>query len=115
VSNLSWTKRVKHSFGSAERRAKIKALVLASNGAAPPLPGHQASFSPTPGRLSSPPIASATWYIARCCAWRSSARFVEIAEGVEGLCHKLRKATDGEGVPVKLDAGRNTDFRDHQG
>src|SRR5260370_36900202 len=36
--------------------------------------------------------------------------FVEIAEGVEGLCHNS-EATDSNGAPVKLDAGQDHDFK----
>ena len=36
--------------------------------------------------------------------------FVEIAEGVEGLCH-VSEATDGHGAPVKLEQGQEYDFK----
>ena len=36
--------------------------------------------------------------------------FVEVAEGVEGLCH-VSEATDGHGVPVKLEQGQEHDFK----
>jgi small subunit ribosomal protein S1 len=36
--------------------------------------------------------------------------FVEIAEGVEGLCHNS-EAADSEGHPIKLDAGQEHDFK----
>jgi small subunit ribosomal protein S1 len=36
--------------------------------------------------------------------------FVEIAEGVEGLCH-VSEATDGHGAPVKLEQGQEHDFK----
>jgi small subunit ribosomal protein S1 len=36
--------------------------------------------------------------------------FVEIAEGVEGLCHKS-EAVDGNGQPLHLEAGAEHDFK----
>jgi small subunit ribosomal protein S1 len=36
--------------------------------------------------------------------------FVEIAEGIEGLCH-VSEATDSNGVPVKLETGQEHDFK----
>ena len=36
--------------------------------------------------------------------------FVEIAEGVEGLCH-VSEAADSHGAPVKLEAGQEFDFK----
>jgi small subunit ribosomal protein S1 len=36
--------------------------------------------------------------------------FVEIAEGVEGLCH-VSEATDAHGVPEKLEQGREFEFK----
>jgi len=39
--------------------------------------------------------------------------FVEIAEAVEGLCHKS-EAVDGNGQPLHLEPGRGTRFQDHQ-
>ena len=36
--------------------------------------------------------------------------FVEIAEGVEGLCH-VSEATDNHGTPVKLEAGQEHEFK----
>jgi len=35
---------------------------------------------------------------------------VEIAEGVEGLCH-VSEATDSHGTPVKLEQGQEHDFK----
>jgi small subunit ribosomal protein S1 len=36
--------------------------------------------------------------------------FIEIAEGIEGLCH-VSEATDSHGAPVKLEAGQEFDFK----
>ena len=36
--------------------------------------------------------------------------FIEIAEGIEGLCH-VSEAADSHGAPVKLEAGQEFDFK----
>jgi small subunit ribosomal protein S1 len=36
--------------------------------------------------------------------------FIEIAEGIEGLCH-VSEATDQSGAPVKLETGSEHDFK----
>jgi small subunit ribosomal protein S1 len=36
--------------------------------------------------------------------------FVEIAEGIEGLCH-VSEATDSHGAPAKLEVGTEYDFK----
>jgi small subunit ribosomal protein S1 len=36
--------------------------------------------------------------------------FVEIADGVEGLCHNS-EAVDSHGAPIKLDAGQEHEFK----
>ena len=62
------------------------------------------------GRRSSISIASETCCRARCCVWRSFGAFVEIAEGIEGLCHNS-EAVDGNGQPMQLEAGLEHDFK----
>jgi len=110
VSNLSWTKRVKHPSEVLKKGEKVKALVL--------------GIEPEQRRLSLgikqlQPDAWETFFAAhrigdvvhgKVLRLAQFGAFVEIAEGVEGLCHNS-EATDGEGVPVKLDAGQEHDFK----
>jgi small subunit ribosomal protein S1 len=110
VSNLSWTKRVKHPSEVLKKGEKVKAAVL--------------GIEPEQRRLSLgvkqlQPDAWETFFtthrigdVVRGKVLRMAqfGAFVEIAEGVEGLCHNS-EATDAEGDPIKLEAGQDHDFK----
>ncbi|HWX54388.1 MAG TPA: 30S ribosomal protein S1 [Verrucomicrobiae bacterium] len=110
VSNLSWTKRVKHPSEVLKKGDKVKALVL--------------GIEPEQRRLSLgvkqlQPDAWDTFFsshrigdVVRGKVLRLAqfGAFVEIAEGVEGLCHNS-EATDSTGAAVKLDSGQEHDFK----
>ncbi|HLJ26927.1 MAG TPA: 30S ribosomal protein S1 [Candidatus Angelobacter sp.] len=110
VSNLSWTKRVKHPSEVLKKGEKVKAAVL--------------GIEPEQRRLSLgvkqlQPDAWETFFtthrigdVVRGKVLRMAqfGAFVEIAEGVEGLCHNS-EATDAEGDPIKLEAGQEHDFK----
>jgi small subunit ribosomal protein S1 len=110
VSNLSWTKRVKHPSEILKKGDRVKAIVLA--------------IEPDKRRLSLgvkqlQPDVWETFFathhvgdvihgkVLRVAAFGA---FVEIAEGVEGLCHKS-EAVDGNGQPLHLEAGAEHDFK----
>jgi small subunit ribosomal protein S1 len=110
VSNLSWTKRVKHPSEVLKKGEKVRAVVL--------------GVEPENRRLSLgikqlQPDVWETFFaqhrvddvvhgkVLRTAQFGS---FVEISEGVEGLCH-VSEATDTNGVPVKLEAGQEHDFK----
>jgi small subunit ribosomal protein S1 len=110
VSNLSWTKRVKHPSEVLKKGEKVRAVVL--------------GVEPENRRLSLgikqlQPDVWETFFaqhrvgdVVRGKVLRSAqfGSFVEIAEGVEGLCH-VSEATDVHGTPVKLEAGQEHDFK----
>ncbi len=110
VSNLSWTKRVKHPSEVLKKGEKVRAVVL--------------GVEPENRRLSLgikqlQPDVWETFFaqhrvgdIVKGKVLRTAqfGAFVEIAEGVEGLCH-VSEATDGHGVPVKLEQGQEHDFK----
>jgi small subunit ribosomal protein S1 len=110
VSNLSWTKRVKHPSEVLKKGEKVRAVVL--------------GVEPENRRLSLgikqlQPDVWETFFaqhrvgdVVRGKVLRSAqfGSFVEIAEGVEGLCH-VSEATDAHGAPVKLEAGQEHDFK----
>ena len=50
------------------------------------------------------------WFTAKYCGWPAFGAFVEIAEGVEGLCHNS-EAVDGNGQPIHLEPGVEHDFK----
>jgi small subunit ribosomal protein S1 len=110
VSNLSWTKRVKHPSEVLKKGDRVKAIVLA--------------IEPDKRRLSlgvkqlQPDVWESFFQahhvgdvvhgkVLRVAAFGA---FVEIAEGVEGLCHKS-EATDENGQPLHLEPGFEHDFK----
>jgi small subunit ribosomal protein S1 len=110
VSNLSWTKRVKHPSEVLKKGDRVKAVVLA--------------IEPDKRRLSLgvkqlQPDVWETFFeqhhvgdILRGKVLRmaSFGAFVEIADGVEGLCHNS-EAIDANGQPVTLEPGQEMDFK----
>ena len=110
VSNLSWTKRVKHPSEVLKKGEKLRAVVL--------------GVEPENRRLSLgikqlQPDVWETFFAqhrvgdvlkGKVLRTAQFGAFVEIAEGVEGLCH-VSEAADAHGAPVKLEAGQEHDFK----
>jgi len=110
VSNLSWTKRVKHPSEVLKKGDRVKAVVLA--------------IEPDKRRLSLgvkqlQPDVWETFFEqhhvgdvlhGKVLRVASFGAFVEIAEGIEGLCHNS-EATDEHGQPVHLEPGQEHDFK----
>jgi small subunit ribosomal protein S1 len=110
VSNLSWTKRVKHPSEVLKKGEKVRAVVL--------------GVEPENRRLSLgikqlQPDVWETFFaqhrvgdVVKGKVLRTAqfGAFVEIAEGVEGLCH-VSEATDAHGAPIKLEQGQEMDFK----
>jgi small subunit ribosomal protein S1 len=110
VSNLSWTKRVKHPSEVLKKGEKVKAVVL--------------GVEPENRRLSLgikqlQPDVWDTFFAqhrvgdvvhGKVLRTAQFGAFVEIAEGVEGLCH-VSEATDNHGAPAKLEQGQEHDFK----
>src|SRR5712672_432283 len=109
VSNLSWTTRVKHPSEVLKKGDKVKAVILA--------------IEPDKRRLSlgvkqmQPDVWDSLFAQHRIgdivhgkiLRVANFGAFVEIAEGVEGLCHKS-EAIDGNGQPLHLEPGVEHDF-----
>jgi small subunit ribosomal protein S1 len=108
VSNLSWTKRVKHPSEIVKKGEKVKAVVLGvepqnrrlSLGIKQLQPDVWESFFATHrvGDMVHGKVLRTAQFGA----------FVEIAEGVEGLCH-ISEA--GEDAASKLETGLEHDFK----
>jgi small subunit ribosomal protein S1 len=110
VSNLSWTKRVKHPSEIVKKGEKVKAVVL--------------GVEPQNRRLSLgikqlQPDVWESFFAAhrvgdivhgKVLRTAQFGAFVEIAEGVEGLCH-ISEAGDEPGGPSKLETGLEHDFK----
>ena len=110
VSNLSWTKRVKHPSEIVKKGEKVKAVVL--------------GVEPQNRRLSLgikqlQPDVWESFFAAhrvgdmvhgKVLRTAQFGAFVEIAEGVEGLCH-ISEAGDEPGGASKLETGLEHDFK----
>ncbi len=110
VSNLSWTKRVKHPSEVVKKGEKVKAVVLGvepqnrrlSLGIKQLQPDVWESFfaSHRVGDVVHGKVLRTAQFGA----------FVEIAEGVEGLCH-VSEAIGEDGGPAKLEQGLENEFK----
>ena len=110
VSNLSWTKRVKHPSEVVKKGEKVKAVVLGvepqnrrlSLGIKQLQPDVWESFfaSHRVGDVVHGKVLRTAQFGA----------FVEIAEGVEGLCH-VSEAVGEDGAPAKLEQGEEHEFK----
>jgi len=110
VSNLSWTKRVKHPSEVLKKGDKVKAVVLA--------------IEPDNRRLSlgvkqlQPDVWESFFdqhrvgdvVHGKVLRLASFGAFVEIAEGVEGLCHNS-EAVDANSQPLTLEPGQEFEFK----
>ncbi len=110
VSNLSWTKRVKHPSEVLKKGDRVKAIVLA--------------IEPDKRRLSLgvkqlQPDVWETFFAqhrigdvlhGKVLRVATFGAFVEIAEGVEGLCHNS-EAVDDNGAQMHLEPGQEYDFK----
>ena len=110
VSNLSWTKRVKHPSEVLKKGEKVKAQVLAIE------PEHRRLSL---GIKQMQPDVWETFFAShrlgdvvhgKVLRTAQFGAFVEISEGVEGLCHNS-EATDSHGTPIKLKPGQEHDFK----
>src|SRR5947209_9210088 len=110
VSNLSWTKRVKHPSEVLKKGEKVRAQVLAIE------PEHRRLSL---GIKQMQPDVWETFFAqhrlgdvvhGKVLRTAQFAAFVEISESVEGLCHNS-EATDSHGTPLKLEPGQEYDFK----
>ena len=110
VSNLSWTKRIKHPSEVLKKGEKVRAVVL--------------GVEPENRRLSLgikqlQPDVWDTFFAqhrvgdvvsGKVLRTAQFGAFIEIAEGVEGLCH-VSEAVDQHGTPAKLELDSVHDFK----
>ncbi|MES2390634.1 MAG: 30S ribosomal protein S1 [Acidobacteriota bacterium] len=110
VSNLSWTKRIKHPSEVLKKGEKVKAVVL--------------GVEPENRRLSLgvkqlQPDVWDTFFAqhrvgdvikGKVLRTAQFGAFIEIAEGVEGLCH-VSEAVDETGKQVTLNVGDEHEFK----
>ena len=113
VSDLSWTKRVKHPSEVLKKGQTVQAVILAIDSAA-----HRLSL----GVKQLQPDAWETFFQShqvgdavhgKVCRLASFGAFVELAEGVEGLCHfsEVPGYTGKRGAEPPLATGQEADFK----
>jgi small subunit ribosomal protein S1 len=110
VSNLSWTKRVKHPSEVLKKGDRVKAVVLAIDAEKRRLSLGVKQLQPDvwDSFFQSHHVGDVVH--GKVLRIATFGAFVEIAEGVEGLCHKS-EAVDGNGQPVHLEPGQEYDFK----
>jgi len=110
VSNLSWTTRVKHPSEVLKKGDRVKAVILA--------------IEPDKRRLSlgvkqMQPDVWESFFVqhrvgdivhGKVLRVATFGAFVEIAQGIEGLCHNS-EAVDANGQPMHLEPGSEFDFK----
>jgi len=110
VSNLSWTKRVKQPSEVLKKGENVKAQVHAIE------PEHRRLWV---GIKQMQPDVWETFFAShrvndvvhgKVLRTAQFGAFVEISDGVEGLCHNS-EATDSHGTPTKLEPGQEHEFK----
>src|SRR5690242_12362816 len=110
VSNLSWTKRVKHPSEVLKKGDRVKAVVLAIDSEKRRLSLGVKQLQPDVWDSFFQSHRIGDIVHGKVLRVATFGAFVEIAEGVEGLCHKS-EAVDGNGQPLHLEPGHEHDFK----
>jgi small subunit ribosomal protein S1 len=111
-SDLSWTKKVKHASEVLKKGQKVKAVVLSLDTAQRRLSLGVKQLEPDPwdGFMSKAHVGDLVkGKVARLAPFGA---FVEVEQGVEGLCHTSEFGEEpGGGGKRKLEAGAELQFR----
>lgn len=110
VSNLSWTKRVKHPSEVLKKGDRVKAVVLAIEADKRRLSLGVKQLQPDVREKFFEQHHIGDVLHGKVLRVASFGAFVEIADGVEGLCHNS-EAVDGNGQPMALEPGFEHDFK----
>jgi small subunit ribosomal protein S1 len=110
VSNLSWTKRVKHPSEVLKKGEKVRAVVLGVEAENRRLSLGIKQLQPDVWETFFAQHRVGDVVKGKVLRTAQFGAFVEIAEGVEGLCH-VSEAADNLGTPIKLEAGQEHDFK----
>ena len=110
VSNLSWTKRVKHPSEVLKKGDRVKAVVLAIDSEKRRLSLGVKQLQPDVWESFFAQHRVGDIVHGKVLRVAAFGAFVEIAEGVEGLCHNS-EAVDGNGQQVHLEPGVEHDFK----
>jgi small subunit ribosomal protein S1 len=110
VSNMSWTKRIKHPSEVVKKGDKVKAVVLGIEAEHRRLSLGIKQLQPDVWESFFAQHRINDVLHGKVLRMAQFGAFVELAEGVEGLCH-ISEATDANGAPAKLDVGQEHEFK----
>jgi small subunit ribosomal protein S1 len=110
VSNLSWTKRVKHPSEVLKKGDRVKAIVLAIDSEKRRLSLGVKQLQPDVWESFFAQHRVGDIVHGKVLRVAAFGAFVEIAEGIEGLCHNS-EAVDGNGQQIHLEPGLEHDFK----
>src|SRR5581483_491896 len=110
VSNLSWTKRVKHPSEVLKKGDRVKAVVLAIDSEKRRLSLGVKQLQPDVWESFFDQHRVGDIVHGKVLRVATFGAFVEIADGIEGLCHNS-EAVDGNGQPLTLEPGQEHDFK----
>jgi small subunit ribosomal protein S1 len=110
VSNLSWTKRVKHPSEVLKKGDRVKAVVLAIDSEKRRLSLGVKQLQPDVWESFFQSHHVGDTLHGKVLRIATFGAFVEIADGVEGLCHNS-EAVDANGQPIHLEPGQEHDFK----
>jgi small subunit ribosomal protein S1 len=110
VSNLSWTKRVKHPSEVLKKGDRLKAIVLAIDSEKRRLSLGVKQLQPDVWESFFAQHRVGDIVHGKVLRVAAFGAFVEISEGIEGLCHNS-EAVDGNGQPIHLEPGLEHDFK----
>src|ERR1700729_3888335 len=110
VSNLSWTKRVKHPSEIVKKGEKVKAVVLGVEAENRRLSLGIKQLQPDVWETFFAQHRVGDVVKGKVLRTAQFGAFIEIAEGVEGLCH-VSEAADANGHPLTLEQGQEHDFK----
>jgi small subunit ribosomal protein S1 len=110
VSNLSWTKRVKHPSEVLKKGDRLKAIVLAIDSEKRRLSLGVKQLQPDVWESFFAQHRVGDIVHGKVLRVAAFGAFVEISEGIEGLCHNS-EAVDGNGQQIHLEPGLEHDFK----
>jgi small subunit ribosomal protein S1 len=110
VSNLSWTKRVKHPSDVLKKGDRVKAVVLAIDSDKRRLSLGVKQLQPDVWETFFEQHRVGDIVHGKVLRVAAFGAFVEIADGIEALCHNS-EAVDAEAHPAHLEPGVEHDFK----
>jgi small subunit ribosomal protein S1 len=113
ISDVSWTKRIKHPSEVLKKGQLVQAVVLHINAANRRLSLGVKQLQPDAWEVFFRSHQVGDVVRGKVCRAASFGAFVELAEGVEGLCHnsEIPGATQRWGEEPALEIGRDCEFK----